>query len=84
MGRKMLKLRGEVSYMQITYTLKHNKEVEQGEYDPVTKTLTLASGRELDLSQPEDVKLAKKLIYSKVVAAPQMELITLNKLTQLE
>ncbi len=70
--------------MQITYTLKHNKEVEQGEYDPSTKTLTLASGRVLNLSEPEDLKLAKKLLYSKVVAAPQMELITLNQLTQLQ
>lgn len=69
--------------MLITYTLKHNKEVEQGEYDPATKTLTLASGRELNLARESDVKLAKKLIYSKVVAAPQMELITLNTLSQM-
>ncbi|NLW16186.1 MAG: hypothetical protein GX033_00740 [Firmicutes bacterium] len=80
----MFKLKREVFNMLITYTLKHNKEVEQGEYDPATKTLTLASGRQLKLSQPEDVKLAKKLIYSKVVAAPQMELMTLNKLIQME
>lgn len=69
--------------MQITYTLKHNKAVEQGEYDPSTKVLRLASGRELNLSQEDDVKLAKKLIYSKIVAAPQMELITLNTLSQM-
>lgn len=69
--------------MQITYTLKHNKEAEQGEYDPTTKTLRLASGRELNLAQPDDVKLAKKLIYSKIVTAPQMELITLNSLSQM-
>ncbi len=69
--------------MQITYTLKHNKEVEQGEYDPATKVLTLASGRELNLARADDVKLAKKLIYSKVVTAPQMELVTLNTLSQM-
>ncbi|HBK86167.1 MAG TPA: hypothetical protein DDZ53_09085 [Firmicutes bacterium] len=69
--------------MQITYTLKHNKEVEQGDYDPATKVLTLASGRELNLARESDVKLAKKLIYSKVVAAPQMELTTLSALSQM-
>jgi len=69
--------------VQITYTLKHNKAVEQGEYDPETKILRLASGRELNLGKEEDAKLAKKLIYSKVVAAPQMELITLNALSKM-
>lgn len=69
--------------MQITYTLKHNKTVEQGEFDPSSKVLKLASGRELNLSEEEDLKLAKKLIYAKIVAAPQMELITLNSLTQM-
>lgn len=66
--------------MQITYTLKHNKAVEHGEFNPSTKVLRLASGRELNLSEDEDFKLAKKLIYSKIVAAPEMELITLNSL----
>lgn len=69
--------------MQITYTLKSNKAVEQGEYDPATKILKLASGRELDLTQVADLKLAKKLIYAKVVTLPQMELTTLNALVQI-
>ncbi|MGI6358849.1 MAG: hypothetical protein ACOX2K_09200 [Bacillota bacterium] len=69
--------------MQITYTLKNNKAVEQGAYDPSTKVLTMASGRELDLSSEGDVKLAKKLIYSKVVTMPDMELVTLNSLIQM-
>ncbi len=68
--------------MQITYTLRNNKSVEQGEFEPSTKVLTMASGRELDLSRESDVKLAKKLIYSKVVTVPDMELVTLNSLAK--
>jgi transketolase len=68
--------------MQITYTLKNNKAVEQGEYEPDTKVLTMASGRELDLSSESEVKLAKKLIYSKVVTMPDLEMVTLNSLIQ--
>lgn len=70
--------------VQITYTLKNNKLAEQGEFDPATKQLTMASGRELDLSSEEDVKLAKKLIYAKVVAMPAMKLVTLNSLIQMQ
>lgn len=66
--------------MQITYTLKSNREVEQGEYDRQTKVLRLASGRELNLGVEMDAKLAKKLIYSKVVTMPEMKLVTLNQL----
>lgn len=66
--------------MQITYTLKSNKEVEQGEYDEETKILRLASGRELKLKNDSDSKLAKKLLYNKVVTMPEMKLITLNQL----
>ena len=70
--------------VQITYTLKHNKEVEQGEYDPVSKTLTLAGGRQINLAESAGAKLAKKLLYSQVVAVPSMELTTLNALTSLQ
>lgn len=70
--------------MQITYTLKHNKEVEQGQYDPSTRVMTLANGRRLDLADPRDLKLAKKLVYSKLVVSPQMELTTLAALSQME
>lgn len=66
--------------MQITYTLKNNKLAEQGEFNPETKQLTMASGRELDLSSEDDLKLAKKLIYSKIVTMPAMELVSLNNL----
>lgn len=69
--------------MQITYTLKHTKQPEQGEYDPETKTLSLASGRELNLALESDIKLAKKLIYAKIVTSPQMELTTLQALTKM-
>lgn len=69
--------------MQITYTLKNNKQVEHGDFDPETKVLTLASGRELNLTQDEDVKLAKKLLYAQVVAAPDMKLTTLNNLSKM-
>lgn len=68
--------------MQITYTLKNNKLAEQGEFDPETKQLTMASGRELDLSREDDLKLAKKLIYAKVVTMPAMELVSLSSLVQ--
>lgn len=66
--------------MQITYTLKSNREVEQGEFDEATKILRLASGRELNLAVEADSKLAKKLIYNKVVTMPEMKLVTLGQL----
>ncbi len=68
--------------MQITYTLKNNKMAEQGDFDPETKQLTMASGRELDLSREDDLKLAKKLIYAKVVTMPAMELVSLSRLVE--
>lgn len=68
--------------MQITYTLKNNKEVEQGEYDKSTKVLRLASGRELNLASEADSKLAKKLLYNKVVTMPEMKLVTLSQLSE--
>ena len=68
--------------MQITYTLKSNREVEQGDYDEDSKVLRLASGRELNLSVDADSKLAKKLIYNKVVTMPEMKLVTLSQLAE--
>jgi len=68
--------------VQITYTLKNNKEVEQGEYDESTKVLRLASGRELNLASEADSKLAKKLLYNKVVTMPEMKLVTLSQLAE--
>lgn len=70
--------------MQITYTLKSNREVEQGEYNEQTKVLRLASGRELNLGVEMDAKLAKKLLYNKVVTMPQMQLITLGQLAEVK
>lgn len=69
--------------MQITYTLKKSKEIAQGEYDPATRMLKLSSGNELNLSREDDVKLAKKLIYSKVVTMPEMKLVTLEALSRM-
>ena len=72
----------EVLILQITYTLKNNREVEQGEYDEGRKVLRLASGRELNLAVEADSKLAKKLIYNKVVTIPEMKLVTLTQLAE--
>ena len=59
-----------------------SREVEQGEYDEGRKVLTLASGRELNLTVESDSKLAKKLIYNKVVTIPEMKLVTLTQLAE--
>lgn len=66
--------------MEITYTLKNNKEVEQGQFDQATKVLRMASGRELNLAVEADSKLAKKLLYNKVVTMPDLKLVTLSQL----
>ena len=54
--------------------------MEQGEYDESRKVLKLASGRELNLAVDADSKLAKKLLYNKVVTIPEMKLVTLTQL----
>lgn len=69
--------------MQITYTQKSNKQAVQGEFDPSTKVLRLAGGSELHLSDEDDLKLAKKLIYSQIVTMPEMKVTTLNSLCKL-
>lgn len=69
--------------MQLTYTLKNTQEVQQGEFDPESKILTLASGRQLNLGREDDLKLAKKLIYSKVVTMPELKAVTLSSLLKM-
>ncbi|MGI6344927.1 MAG: hypothetical protein ACOX18_07735 [Bacillota bacterium] len=69
--------------MQLTYTLKNTQEAQQGEFDPESKILTLASGRQLNLGREDDLKLAKKLIYSKVVTMPELKAVTLSSLLKM-
>lgn len=68
--------------MQVTYTLKNSGEVLQGFYDEKTRTMHLASGRELNLSEPLDCKVAKKLLYNKVVTLPDLRVMTLAELVK--
>jgi len=70
--------------MQITYTLKNNKQPEVGEFDDATKELHMASGRVLNLADEEGAKLAKKLIYSQVVKMPEMKVVSLSSLTKIQ
>ncbi|MBS3872738.1 MAG: hypothetical protein KGZ92_08035 [Firmicutes bacterium] len=68
--------------MHITYTLKNSGEVLHGFYDETTRLMRLASGRELDLSADSDRKVAKKLLYNKVVTMPDLKVVTLAELVK--